>query len=254
MESSSLIKFDIDRFFYHSNNYEWTSEMPYFWFCFFKIDGSTCKLNDSLSLEGKASIYTPFEKIETLNNFESDKGDIIRIPDYLGKKDISVKPISVPEFIQESTVKKPEPQVGCVTVFMNKNCFLADSKNELPNLFSTIIQEQLDNSIPTLNEKKAALTNKTKPIANRLESAILNLSRKQLPFWKKFISEKKADATVWKFFSSELADLQTISLTKNWTNEGTWELSGSISLENPTFSKKDISFKKKKNQLIHLTK
>jgi len=252
MESSSQVVFNLDRFYYHSNNFEWTSEMPFFWFCFFKIDGSNCKMNESLSLEGKVSLYTPLEKIENLNNLESDKSDYIKIPEHIGKKEIIIEPIPVPEFIKGSPIKKPEPQVGCITIFVDRNCFLADPENEFPSLLSTTIQQQLDELIPTLNHRKIGSTNKNKPLANLLETVILNSSQKRQPFWKRFISENRADATIWKFSASELEELGTISLTKNWTNEGTWELSGSISLEKvnpyPTFSKKDTSLQKRKKR------
>jgi len=257
MESSSKVIFNLNQFFYHSHNYDWTNEMPFFWFCFFKIDGTNCRLNESLILEGKTSLYTPLEKIETLNNLVPDQDDAIQIPEYIGKKEIVIKPIPIPEFIKESTIKKPEPQIGCVTIFMNRNCFLADWKNELPTLLSSTLQAQLDKLIPTLNHKNTALVNKNKPLANLLETTILNSSQKQQPFWKKFISENRVDATIWKFSASELAELQTISLTKNWTNEGTWELSGNISLEKesvspyPTFSIKNKSTQKRNSQVTH---
>ena len=250
MESSTKILFNLKQFFYHSNNYEWTSEMPFFWFCFFKIDGTNCKMNKSLQMEGKVSLYTTLEKIENLNNFESDKSDIIRIPDFLGKKEITLEPIPVPEFIRESTLKKPEPQVGCAMVFMDRNCFFADSQNELPSLLTEIIQKKLNESIPNLNKSKNTLINKTPLLANLLETTVLEATQKHKPFWHKFISSSRADATVWKFSANELEELNSISLTKNWVNEGTWELSGSITIENgnphPTFSKKNYVFTKKK--------
>lgn len=245
MECSSKIIFDLDKFYYHNHNYEWTSEMPFFWFCFFKIDGSNCKMNDSFALEGKTTLYTPLEKIENLNNLEPDKKDYIKIPEHIGKKEVSIEPIPVPEFIKDSIIKNPEPQVGCITVFMDKNCFLADSENEFPFLLSASVQQQLDNLIPTLNQKKFASTGKNRPLANLLETIILESSQKRQPFWKRFISEYKADATIWKFSAGELEELGSISLTKNWTNEGTWEMSGSIALEKvnpyPTFSKNETT-------------
>lgn len=249
MEDSQKVIFNLNQFYYHSNNYEWTTEMPYYWFCFFKMDGDNCLLNEDFKLEGFVSLYTPLDKIGDLSALESDKKeDFIKIPESSGKKEISLKPIPVPKFVKDSTLKKPEPQVGCAVVFMNKSCFLSDVENQLAPLLASTVQNQLNELLSKFNYRKTALTNKTKSLSRILETVVHKATIEKQPFWKRFLSESKVDATIWKFSAGELEELNSISLTKNWTNEGTWELSGNISLSRnypyPTFSPKTKSQQK----------
>ena len=231
MEDSQKVVFNLNQFYYHSNNYDWTTEMPYYWFCFFKIDGDSCRLNEDFKLEGSVSLYTPLDKIADLSALESDKKeDFIKIPESSGKKEIFLKPIPVPGFAKDSSLKKPEPQVGCVVVFMNKSCFLSDVENQLAPLLASTVQNQLNELLSEFNYRKTILTDKTKSLSRMLETIIQKATLEKQPFWKRFFSENKVDATTWKFSAGELEELDSISLTKNWTNEGTWELSGNISL------------------------
>ncbi|MCR6639835.1 MAG: hypothetical protein NVV82_12870 [Sporocytophaga sp.] len=51
------VKFHFDRLHCHDEAGGWGNAEPYMWTVFFKMDGTTCRLNDSLLLEGTATIF-----------------------------------------------------------------------------------------------------------------------------------------------------------------------------------------------------
>src|SRR5690606_21754990 len=230
METRNQLIFNLKQFYYYSQDYEWTAEMPYYWFCFFKIDGTGCRINERLETEGKIKIYQPLSGIENLASLEPDKNDAIPSPGVLGKKSIYLKPISAPDFMGDPTPGILEPEFGCVVVFMNKSCFETDKTNHYPVLLSGSIEHYFNELIPLLNKKKKPGFNSSLELSEILEEQIIKYAKQTQPYWKRFLLEFSADATIWKFSLSELRELQSISITKNWVNQGNWELSGEITL------------------------
>ncbi len=227
------ISFHLDHFYYHNENYEWTTEMPRYWFSFFKIDGSGCKLNESLRLEGKAVVYSPFEKMENLNSIEPDKQDVLRIPYQLGYEEINLKPIPVPEFVKKSGIESVESYAGCIVVLMNEYCASNDEKNTYSQLLTTTIQNSLDRLIPHLNHDNKNIPKHLETMQQEIDTVILQESEKNQSFWKRLTTESIVNSTVWKFSSDELSNMNSVSLTKYWGRDGLWELSGDLKIKKP---------------------
>jgi hypothetical protein len=236
MEARNQIVFNLKQFYYYSHDYEWT-EMPYYWFCFFKIDGTVCRINQRLETEGKIKIYQPLSGIENLASLEPDNNDTIPIPCAIGQKSVKIESFKVPGLFNQPTLKIPEPEVGCVVVFMNKSCFETDRTNQYPVLIADTIATYFNELIPLLNKKKKSALNSSLTLASILEDRVIKSANQTQSYWKRIFSDFSVDATVWKFSLSELRELKSVLLTKNWVNEGTWELSGEITLiENPVQS------------------
>jgi hypothetical protein len=247
MRTDLKITFHLDHFYYYNENYEWTTEMPYFWFSFFKIDGDTCKLNEDLKLEGNAVVSSSFTKMENLNNIEPDKYDVIRIPSQLGFEQVKLKPIPVPEFVKKSGINELKAFTGCVAVLMNEECAALDENNSYPEILHSTLQNSLDELIPCLNFEEKNICKYLESIQQDLESKILSESRKNQSFWKRWTTDKIINSTIWKFSSDELSTMKSFSLTQYWGTEGLWELSGEVKVQKAKYST-EVKLRKKRTQ------
>lgn len=241
MRTDLNISFGLDHFCYHNKNYDWTTEMPYFWFSFFKIDGTSCKIDDSLKLYGNAIIYSSFDKIECLRSMEADKQDAIQIPPDLGFKEITLTPIPVPDFVKKTKIDNLESYVGCVSVLMNEECAINDEKNTFVEILVSTVQNTLNELIKILNEGQSKVQEHFESLKNIIEQKIKTECRKNQSFWKRFTSENIIETTIWFFSSDELKSLGSVSLVKYWEMEGVWELSGKVKLTEIQTTKKNKS-------------
>lgn len=250
MRTDLKITFHLDHFYYHNENYEWTTEMPYFWFSFFKIDGTTCKLNQNLRLEGSAVINSSFTKMINLNNLEPDKYDVLRIPLRLGYEEIRLQPIPVPEFVKKSGIKELKAFTGCMAILMNEECAVLDENNSYSNILTSVLQNSLDELIPYLNFEEKNICKYFEGIQYDIESQILIESRKNQSFWKRWATDKIVNVKIWNFNSDELNKMNSISLTKHWGTEGLWELSGEVKVQRKKTNSDIKSRKKQAEQTI----
>lgn len=252
MRTDLKISFHLDHFYYHNENYEWTSEMPYFWFSFFKIDGTTCRLNGSLQLEGTAVVSSPFEKMESLSNIEPDKHDVIRVPSHLGFEEFNLQPIPVPEFVKKSGINDLKAHAGCVVVLMNEDCASLDGSGTYSEILRSTLQNSLNELIPFLNYEEKNISKYLEGIRNDLESNILCESKKNQSFWKRWTTEKIVNASLWKFSSDELNRMHSMSLAQYWGTEGLWELSGELKVKKIQPEKTaDIKTKSPRKRMQH---
>lgn len=217
----------MDSFSYFNENYDWTNEMPYFWFSFFKIDGTTCKLDESLKIKGKPVIYNNFKKFENVNNFEPDRQDIIKIPAYLGQKELTLEPIPSPNFMMKTKLNA-ESYLGCIAFMMNEECAASDLNNNYIKILKTLIQNSLDELVQILHMNQKTVFDHLENLKENIESKIISESRKEQSFWKRLTNNVMLDTTIWFFSAEELKKLQSVSLEKFWGTEGRWTLSGKI--------------------------
>lgn len=251
MRTELKISFNLNHFYYHNDNYEWTNEMPYFWFSFFKIDGSTCKFNENLELEGIPTIYYPFNKVIGISNIEADKQDIIQIPKELGHEEFTLSPISVPDFVKKTSIHDMESYIGCIAVLMNEDCALNDEKNTYAKILESTSQKYLNKLIPLLNGNQNVIDEHLTELKENIEINVKNESKKNQSFWKRLTTENIVNTTIWTFSSDELKSLHSASLAKYWGTEGIWELSGKVKIKDPQIKKlKNLEMKSRKKQQI----
>lgn len=253
MKSNVNVSIKLNHFSYHNNEFDWTTEMPNFWFSFFKIDGSNCKLNDELQLEGKANIYSSFKKIESLRNIEPDRQDVLTVPNNLANEKVSLIPISVPQFAKSAEIGNFESYAGCIAVLMNDDCISNDEKNKYVSILNEIIQNSLDELIPLLNGQQNKIDKHLHDLKKLIKYKINQESRKNKSFWRRFRTENIIETTIWIFSSEELKSLQSISLTKYWGIEGVWKLSGKIKIQDNIINQRnaiELKFSQKQKFLI----
>lgn len=254
MRTELKVSCRLNRFYYHNDNYDWTTEMPYFWFSFFKIDGSNCHLTEDFQLEGSAAIYSNFKKFKSLSNILPDKKDVIKIPSDLGKQDLTLIPIAVPEFLVQNGFKNMEPYVGCVAVLANEQCALNDEKNNYHQILMQTIQSALDQVIKQTRSAKIEMDDLLVQLKNEIETNILSEAKHNQSFWKRLTTENEVNATIWIFPSDELESIISVSLLKYWGTDGLWELSGKVKVTDPQIKSQrfnEFSLRKKNTQTIH---
>ncbi len=226
--------FDLDHLICHDEGDGWGSAEPYMWTIFFKIDGETCRLNESLMLEGTATIYTTPGSHGNLGDTDVDGGDTVSIPSAIGLKEMTLTPISVPDFVKALGTDDVTAIAGCIVVLMEEDNVSDAGAEAGHQALNAGVQTALDNLIPTLGVTNqdisdADIDQMTQAIQSGVESAIQNQQNIFENFWSWLNKDDTIGTKVWKFSGDELLDQDPIALNKRWKNEGDWELKGSIS-------------------------
>ena len=98
----------------------WGSAEPYLWPVFFKIDGETVSLTESLTLSGTATVVGTFGNHGNLGDTDVDAGDDLAIPEALGSWSTVLKPIPVPGSLS-GLIDDVAGTVGVVAVLMEED-------------------------------------------------------------------------------------------------------------------------------------
>ncbi len=241
MRNNLNITFKLDRLACYDEADGWGSAEPYMWTVFFKIDGTTCRLNDALMLEGTATVFTTPGSHGNLGNTDVDEDETISVPSAIGLQDLSVTPIPVPDFVKKLGTDDVAGVAGCIVVLMEEDNVSDDGAESGHQALNASIQNALNSLIPTLgftNQEitDEAINNLTGQVQAQVEAAVQN----QQGFFENLWSWLNADDTigtvVWKFSSDQLLNQNPITLRQRWTNDnGDWELFGNINtVEVPT--------------------
>lgn len=207
------------------------SAEPYLWTVFFKIDGDTVHVDNTLTLQGTATVVTTFGNHRDLIARDVDAGDNIPIPPAIGEFSTVVKPIPVNP-VPGTTLAGV---VGCIVVLLEQD--------ETPNAavaqghvaLNQAVQSALDELIPTLNFGHQSPTDDdikklTDKVGKKVEDAISD----HVSFWDLLSGFGNEDDKIGTavFFSSQNdicdAGLGGITLFEDWKNEGRWQISGTL--------------------------
>lgn len=206
---------------------------PYLWTVFFKIDGSTVRLNDNLFLEGTASVYTTPGSHGNLNNNDVDEGDVVNIPAAIGQWDTLLSPIPVPQFVKDLGTDDVAAIAGVVCVLMEEDNVTDDGANAGHDALNTGIQSALDALIPTLGFTNQEVTDAdlealTDRVTSAVEDAIKNQQNIFENIWSWLNKDDTIGSVVFRFNQDQLLSNGVTNLNKRWKNEGDWELNGDI--------------------------
>lgn len=226
------VKFHFDRLHCHDEAGGWGNAEPYMWTVFFKMDGTTCRLNDSLLLEGTATIFSTPGSHGNLADSDVDVGDTIPIPSAVGLNEMTLTPIPVPDTIKKTGTGDIPALAGCFVVLMEDDTISADEATVIHKALYEGIQQVLNNVIPTLEFKNISqeeIKNLTVMMQNKVGGAIQN----QQNFLEDLSSLINGDniigTAVFKFSGDQLLKQNSTSLNERWTNNnGDWELLGSV--------------------------
>ncbi len=234
MRNSLSVIFELERLKCFEEADGWGSAEPYMWTVFFKIDGTTCRLNNSLMLEGSATIYTTPGSHGNLNNNDVDGGETVQIPSVIGYREMTLTPIPVPDFVKNMGTDDAPAVAGCIVVLMEEDNVSDDGAEAGHRALNQAIQNALDNLIPTLGAFNQEISdddinNLTSQVQSRVEDAIKNQQNFFENLWSWLNKDDTIGTVVWKFSSDQLLDQNPISLRKRWKNgNGDWEIFGDI--------------------------
>lgn len=233
MRNNLNVTFNLDRLYCHDEGDGWGDAEPYLWTVFFKIDGTTCRLNDSLMLEGTATVFTTPGSHGNLGDTDVGEDDTVFIPSAIGSQDMLLTPIPVPEFVKQLGVDDVTPIAGCIAVLMEEDN-VSDSGAEAGHqALNVAIQDALNSLIPTLGFSNQEISDEEiEALMSQIESRVADAVQSQQNFFEDIWSWLNADDTigtvVWKFSGDQLLDQGPVALQQRWRSEGDWEIFGNI--------------------------
>lgn len=227
------VTFNLDRIRCYDEGDGWGDAEPYLWTVFFKIDGNTCRLNDSLMLEGTATLFTTPGSHGNLGDSDVEEGETVLIPRAIGLQEMLLTPIPVPEFVRQLGVNDVTAIAGCVVVLMEEDNVSDDGAEAGHQALNVAIQDALDGLIPTLGFSNQSISDDDiEALMSQIENRVADAVKSQQNFFEDLWSWLNKDDTigtvVWKFSGDELLAQNPVNLQQRWRNEGDWELFGSI--------------------------
>lgn len=206
---------------------------PYLWAVFFKIDGSTVRLNESLNLEGVATVQATNGSHGNLDNTDVDAGDTVPVPQDVGAWHTELVPIPVPESLS-GLVADIAGVAGVVVVLMEEDNVSDAGALAGYQALVTEIRQRLNTLIPKLGIAHQTVTDQdVAELQNGISDAIEAAVKGAQSGWQNFWSWLNADDQIGsKFFSfghDDLAKNVSIDFSQRWHNEGDWEIFGEAS-------------------------
>ncbi|MBS0447957.1 MAG: DUF3892 domain-containing protein [Proteobacteria bacterium] len=210
------------------------SAEPYLWTVFFKIDGDSVHIDNTLTLRGTATVVATVGNHGDIGPGGVGAGDDIPIPASLGRFETTVKPIPLDVPIG-SLVDFPGT-VGCIIVLLEQDSTSDDAVAAGRAALTSAVQDALDTMIPTLNVLHTAPTQEeldamTAQIGKAVEDAISD----QVSIWDWLGAlgnmDDKIGSAVLRYSQADLdaAAYSGIPISQEWENEGDWLITGSAS-------------------------
>lgn len=207
---------------------------PFMWTVYFKVDGSTVKLNDSFMLEGTATVVTTPGNHGDLPD-DVDAGDVVSIPSSLGKFSTTMVPIPTP--LDGVTVGG---MVGAIAIVMEEDSTPDDAIEEGHKALNKTLQEELDALIPTLGLSNQSPSDADiQAIEDAIKTAVEDAIADNVSFWDFLgglfgnLQDDQIGTAKWIHSHDELdAKAGTsFNISKHWNNEGSWTLNGSVKVD-----------------------
>jgi hypothetical protein len=121
------------------------SAEPYLWTAFFKIDGDTVTVDNTLTLQGTATVVGTPGNHGDLGPGGVNDGDTITIPPALGEFSTTLTPIPVP-----SLGTSVSGVLGCVAILLEQDDTPGEAVAKGHDELNSALRSALDGLIPTL--------------------------------------------------------------------------------------------------------
>jgi hypothetical protein len=223
----------LDTIICHDEGDGWGSAEPYLWTVFFKIDGSTVSLNDSLNLSGTATVETTPGSHGNLGDTDVDGGDTVSIPNAIGFWETNLIPIPVPQWVKDTGTDDLPAVAGVICVLMEEDNVSDSGANAGHNALNAAVQSALDSLINSLGFSHQEVTDEdisalTSSVQSKVEDAVKNNQNIFENIWSWLNPDDTIGTVVFRFDQDTLLNNGTTTLNKRWKNEGDWELNGAI--------------------------
>ena len=224
----------LDNIVCHDEGDGWGSAEPYLWTVFFKIDGTTASLNDSLNLTGTATIHTTPGSHGNLGDTDVDAGDTVPIPSIIGKWDTVLTPIPVPQFVKDLGTDDVAAVAGVICILMEEDNVSDSGANAGHNALNSAVQAALNKVVNSLGFTHQDLSDDdisklTDGISSEVSKAIQDSQNAFQNFWSWLNPDDQIGTVVFRFDQDTLLSNGNTTLNHRWQNEGDWEINGHIS-------------------------
>lgn len=227
------VNLELDSIFVHDEGDGWGNAEPYLWTVFFKVDGHTVSVTDSLTLSGPPTIETTPGSHGNLGTTDADEGDTIIIPSGIGEWETILKPIPTPSSIS-SLVEDFGGMFGVVAVLMEEDNVSDDGAEAGHQALNQAVQDAIQQIINTRNitnqdvseEEIAAFEDS---IQSEVEDAIKDQQNFFENLWSWINPDDTIGTKVWTFKHDDLDPSTVINFSHRWKNEGDWEIFGHLS-------------------------
>src|SRR5262245_11892031 len=210
----------------------WGDAEPYLWTVFFKVDGSSVHITDSLTLAGEGVIETTPGSHGNLNNTDVDAGDNVPVPEAIGTFDTLLSPIRVPPPFntQQADVGGV---VGCVCVLMEEDNVSDAGAEAGHHALNDAVRDAVNQIISTMSISHQEVTDADiQPFIDGIKSRVEDAIKNQQSFFENIWSWLNSDDTigtkVFLFRHDDLASQGTIQFSERFKNEGDWQIFGSV--------------------------
>lgn len=206
---------------------------PYLWTVFFKIDGDSVQLTDSLKLAGTATVRRTPGSHGNLNTSGVDAGATVAIPDSLGDWNPFLTPIPVPDSLQPIVGDDLGGVVGVVCVLMEEDNVSDDGAEAGHDALNAAVQTALDGIIATRSFSSPDITDAEinaylADIASAVSNAVQNEQNFFENLWSFLNKDDQIGSRVFFFKHDDLAGGGIMEFSQRWQNEGDWELFGHV--------------------------
>ena len=204
------------------------SAEPYLWTAFFKIDGDTVIVDNTLTLQGTATVVGTPGNHGDLGPGGVNDGDTITIPSALGEFSTTLTPIPVP-----SLGTNVSGVLGCVAILLEQDDTPGEAVAKGHDELNSALQSALDGLIPTLNYKHQSPNDDdikvlTDKVGKQVEDAISDAV--SLWDWLKVLGNMDDKIGTAVFYQSQTslcrALMGGVDLYQPWDDAGRWQLAG----------------------------
>lgn len=231
----NLIRVDLelDNIIVHDEGDGWGDAEPYLWTVFFKVDGDTVSVTDSLTLSGPPTIETTPGSHGNLNTSDAEEGDNITIPSAIGEWSTILKPIPGPPSLS-SLFEDFGGVIGVVAILMEEDNVSDDGAEAGHQALNQGVRDALQEIINTRSISNQDVTeDEIKGFTDAIESKIRDAIKNQQNFFENIWSWLNADDTigtkVFLFKHDDLDPSTALNFSHRWQNEGDWEIFGHLS-------------------------
>lgn len=226
------VNLDLDRIHCFDEGDGWGDAEPYLWTVFFKIDGDTVQLTNSLTLSGPPTIQTTPGSHGNLGVAEVDAGDNVAIPSAIGEWETFLKPIPAPASLS-SLIQDLGGVVGVVVILMEEDnvsdagaeaghqALNAAVRSALQQIINTRSLSNQDVSDSDIDGFTSAIESKVKDAIESQQSFFENL-------WSWLNPDDTIGVKVFVFKHDDLDPAISENFSQRWKNEGDWEIFGNI--------------------------
>lgn len=226
------VNLELDRIHCHDEGDGWGSAEPYLWTVFFKVDGNTVAVTESLTLSGTPTMHFTPGSHGNLGATDVDEGDDITIPAAIGEWETYLKPIPAPASLS-ALFEDLGGVVGVVAVLMEEDnvsdAGAAAGHTALNNAVRDAIQQIINTrSISNQDVTEAEINGFTTSIQNQVKNAIVNQQNFFENLWSALNPDDTIGVKVWLWSHDDIKDGGVFNFSHRWKSEGDWEIFGHL--------------------------